>query len=379
MKQLLYAAGALALGALSVVGCTHKAEDSPKPMLHAMYAVESEWTSPDDVVVPELDAFDFVYLMAAPDWSPEDFDTTQEAIIDRFVDGHTYAHPEGIRALIDGVHSQGGKILCSFPGVTFDQVVADTARTDKFAAMMAAFINKYDYDGAEVDWEKTVTEETHLDFMRRIRRELDRTADGKRRYWLTSALNSAHSYTPEMAAELSDVLDWVNIMFYDMGGGIWETVPTHNSPLDKIDSVYRRNWAAFEPTKLHIGLPNYGFYYKGISPGMVVDEGKTLRDYGRYCHATELPELIEKGWAEVWDEQASCPYYVSPDGNEFMTLESPRSLDEKYRWVADNGFGGIFWWEYSCDWIKPDVPGERGRHLLTDHITAKIKGSATAD
>lgn len=362
----------LACGVLMSFAASASEVESFHP-LHCIYAVEGEWQSADDVVVPELDAFDFVYVMAGPKWAAEDFGMSQQEINAKYVDGHTYAHPDGMKALIDGVHSQGGKILCSFPGTEFIDVAPDAERADKFANMMVAFINKYGYDGIEVDWEHTVTEELHLDFMKRIRRELNAAAQGERRYWLTSALNSCRNYTPEVARELSDCLDWVNIMYYDMGGGIWGKVPTHNSPLDFIKEIYESVWTVFEPSKLHIGLPNYGFYYKGIKPGERVAEGKNLSDYGRYCNYTELPALLDKGWKEVWDPKAQCPYYVSPDGNEFMTLESPQSLDAKYEWIKENNLGGIFWWEYSCDWVKPADNEERGQHLLTDHITAKIK------
>ena len=350
------------------------AQSSEKsPLIHAIYSLEREWPAPEAVAAPELDAFDFVYIMAAPKWTASDFDLSQEEINEKYVNGHEYRHPEGMKAFIDAVHGQGGKILCSFPGTEFIEIAPDSARADKFAVMMAEFAAKYGYDGIEVDWEHTVTEELHLDFMKRIRRELSRKAGDDGRDWLTTALHSYRQYTPEMAAELSACVDWINIMFYDMGGGIWGTVPTHNSPLDAMDRDYRKYWPMFDPAKLHIGMPNYGFYYRGIRPGEKAEEGKTLRDYGRYCDYTELAPLMQSGWTEVWDEQAQCPYYFSADGTEFMTLESPRSLDAKLKWVEDNGFGGIFWWEYSCDWIKPAVSGTRGQHLLVDHVTSKIK------
>lgn len=377
MKTNIFALAGLALAAMLPLTTACKPKPAPEAeassaLIHAIYAVENEWQSPDDVAVPELDAFDFVYVMAAPDWQIEDFDMTKDEVIAKYVTNHQYKHPEGIKALIDGVHSQGGRILCSFPGTAFNHIAENPDRADKFAAMMAAFISKYGYDGVEVDWEHTLTEESHIDFMKRIRRELS-AIEKDNHYWLTTALNSNHHYTPETAGELSSNVDWINVMYYDMGGGIWEEVPTHNAPLNAMDSVHRANWSLFAPEKIHIGIPNYGFYYKGIKPGEKVAEGKTLKDYGRYCNATELPALLAQGWTEKWDDTAKCPYYISPDSSEFMTLESPRSLDEKLEWIKENKFGGIFWWEYSCDWEKPAKTGERGKHLLTDHITAQIR------
>lgn len=339
--------------------------------IHAIYSLEREWKSPADVCRAELAPFDFIYIMAGPDWKPEQMELPLQDVIKINVTDHQYEYADGMKALIDSVHANGSKILCSFPGPGFLPVATDPAKMEKFAQMAAAFIKKYDFDGIEVDWEHDVREDLHLGLMQQLRQALNTLETPDRKYYLTTALNDYPTYTPELAAELSQAVDWVNIMFYDMGGGIWGKVPTHNSPLDRMDASFAKNWWMFSPEKLHVGMPNYGFYYRNIKPGETVAEGKNLKDYGRYCMGTELPALLEAGWTEVWDDQAQCPYYFSPDGTEFMTLESPRSLTAKYNWTRDKGFGGIFWWEFNCDRVANPDPTHR--HLLTDTVIELIK------
>lgn len=342
-------------------------------LVNAIYSVGARLDSEDDIVREELASFDFIYMVAPPQWKAEDFDLTQQEINRKYVENHAYPDPGFFREYIGTVHETGGKVLCSFPGSEFIDIAASEERSVKFAEMMAAFVEKYDYDGIELDWEHTVTEELHLSFMQKIRKALDNLGQGKRHYLLTTALHHYRNYTALQAEQLCACADWINIMFYDMGGGIWGKVATHNAPLDVMAATVPRDWKYFPPEKLHIGLANYGFYYKGILPGEPVPQGKTLGDYGRYCNYTELPSLLANGWVEVWDDTAKCSYFFSPDRTEFMTLETRRSMDAKLEWIEKNGFGGVFWWEYSCDWIRPENPGEKGVHLITDYVTDKIK------
>lgn len=344
--------------------------------LHSTYLVASRLKSEDDIVKKELRNYDFIYLVAAPAWKAEDFDLGQEEIDRKYVREFSYKNEKLVSKFIRTVHGTGGKILCSFSGDAFADIASSPERSRKFAAMMAAFVHKYGYDGIELDWEHTVRADSHIGFMKEIRSALDSLGGGHRRYWLTTALHAympGGPYTKVQSEELCSSVDWINIMYYDLGGGLWEKSARHNAPLDMIQRNFENCWKFFPPEKVHIGLASYGFYYKGIKPEEKVPEGKRLRDYGRFCNYTELPPLLEKGWTEVWDDKARCPYYISPDGNEFMTLESPRSLDAKFEWIFEKGFGGVFWWEYTCDWIRPS--GKiRGVHLITDYVTGKITG-----
>lgn len=343
--------------------------------INATYSVSSWFKSQNEIVAEELKDFDFIYLSAAPKWEVADLDLPQSEINKKYVEQHTYPDPEFINKFVATVHETGGKVLCSFPGQEFIDIASSPERSKKFAQMMAQFVKKYNYDGIELDWEHTITEELHISFMQDIRKALTDLGNGKRQYWLTTALHHYRNYTPEQAKQLCDCADWINIMFYDMGGGIWGKTATHNTPLDQIKKSISTEWKHFPHEKLHIGLASYGFYYKGIKPGETIPEGKKLSDYGRYCNYTELPPLLADGWQEQWDDVAQCAYFVSPDRNEFMTLETKRSIDAKLDWIEESGFGGVFWWEYSCDWIRPQKSGERGTHLIIDHVTNRIKNN----
>lgn len=181
---------------------------------------------------------------------------------------------------------------------------------------MVAFIDKYDFDGIEVDWETAVTLPLHEVFVKDIREKLNVLESRKnRKMYLTTALHSWQRYSKELAEKVSRSLDWINIMTYDMGGGIWGNVPTHNTPLDRIITDLKA-WEMFDKSKLCIGLANYGFFYKGIKPGQKI-EGK-LDKYGRYIGYNEAMAVFSSDWKEVKDPQAKVSYLINEKQQEFV-------------------------------------------------------------
>ena len=350
---------------LLLSACGRPTAEPKAPLIHATYSVYSRLV-PEELCVEQLKNYQYYYFQAMPSWQPEEFDAPLEDILRDKVENHQYsgeAQPR-IDQYIGLIHEAGGKIYLSFSGTRYNQITDVPARRPKFAAYMANFARHHGFDGLELDWEHTVTKETHLALMRDIRAALDSLGalDG-RRYGLTTALNSEHNYSQEEADALSACCDWVNIMYYDMGGGWWGKCGTHNTPLPDIKANFEANWSRFAPEKIHIGLASYGYYYEGLAPGEVPPEGESLSDHAGDFFYPRLPELLKAGWTEEWDDEAQCPYYFAPDRSAFVSCDNARSIAAKMAWVEEMGFGGVFWWEYHCDYIASE-----GRHLLMDCI-----------
>ena len=70
------------------------------------------------------------------------------------------------------------KVLLSFAGEGFRERVEDPALRAKFVDFMVAFIDKYDFDGIEVDWETAVTLPLHEVFVKDESGKLE-MCDGK--------------------------------------------------------------------------------------------------------------------------------------------------------------------------------------------------------
>ena len=369
----------LSLALFMCVGCGNMTKSNvdysdDDVFVHATYTVAGRMKSLDYIRSQNYEEFQFTYFFASPPWCVEDFDMTQEQINSKYIYNWEYSDVEEymyVDGLIDNIHkNENHKILCSFQGEEFIEIATNKERREKFAQMMAQFVEKHNYDGIELDWEHTVQLPEHALFIKDIREALNGLNLDKKLY-VTTALHSFQKYTQEQADKLSLYIDWVNIMTYDMGGGTWGNIASHNTPLNAMKDILGC-WDVFSPKKLCIGLSSYGFYYKGIIPNEIISQGEKLEKYGRYSSYTELPALLEAGWIEQWDSLAEAPYYFSSDGTEFMTLDSPRSLEAKMEWVFEAGYKGVFWWEFHTDWILPTQADTRGQHLLMDGVTEII-------
>ncbi|MFI3286318.1 MAG: glycoside hydrolase family 18 protein, partial [Rikenellaceae bacterium] len=284
LRKMFFAATAVL-----AIGCAEpqKNYSDPNEFIHGTYTVANRMKGHNYANAANYEEFQFVYFFAQPRWEVADFDMTQEQINAKYVDNWDYSMQQGcsyVNELITNIHTiPDAKILCSFQGREFSQIALDQARRQKFANMMAQFVVKHNYDGIELDWEHTITLDEHILFMTDIRAALNALGLDKPLY-LTTALHTTHIYTQEQADALSAQVDWINLMTYDIGGGNWGEVATHNTPLTTMRNTLR-DWEVFSPKKICIGLASYGFQYHGIMPGEQLPEGKLLNEYGRYCSA----------------------------------------------------------------------------------------------
>lgn len=354
------------------VSCGLYAQD----FIHATYLVGHSLNDINQVRQIDYRQFQYIYLMAAPEWNKVDFKASEEEIIRQLVTDHQYTKDKDIEViplLINEAHKNGTKVLLSFAGEGFMERVASTEQREKFINMMICFIDKYEYDGIEIDWESNLSLPLHADFLAGIRMQLDsleKKKDNGGHLYLTTALHSWQVYNRQLADRLSLTVDWINIMTYDMGGGIWGDTATHNTPLNQMEKELK-NWEVFDRNQLCIGLANYGFIYKNVIPGKKV-EGK-LDKYGSYFSYNNLLPLLQKGWTEEYDNKAKTSYYYSPDSSEFITMENPETILTKIQWATKEKYKGVFWWEFSYDMFYPQDGNNMIRHHLIDVVSKYLK------
>lgn len=342
---------------------------------HSTYMIQRDLKDAETVERIDYELFDYIYLMAAPAWSKADFTKGREAVLRELVTDFRYPSDGGrelVPYMIDRAHRAGTRVLLSFAGEGFLPKVSDEAQRGVFVGMMTAFVQKYGFDGIEVDWESEFDMKLHAQFLAEIRHALDRLERTVgRRMFLSTALHSWRVYTQELADKLSAAVDWINIMTYDMGGGIWGKIPSHNTPMDGIRRDLAR-WNVFAKDKLCIGLANYGFIYENVLPGETAVEG--LKKQGRYISYNAALPLIEGGWTAEYDVDAQMNYYYNPERTGFITMDSQESLAVKVDWVRDEGFRGVFWWEYGYDLI-PTEGKAKFRHHLIDPVARTLSAS----
>ena len=261
--------------------------------IHAAYSVES-LLSEAELTNPGYDAFQFIYLMATPEWAGLDFDRPQDAV-DAYATQFDYLKQGGKMALapsmIEKAHAAGARILLCFGGQQeFLPLLENPDRIPRFVGYMVRLVEKNGYDGIDMDWEITLDKELHARMMALLRERFDELSERTGRYYyLTTALSIDHEYDRALADRLAGAVDWINIMSYDMCDGVWGSTPSHNTSMERMRSKLE-HWKVFDKRKLCLGLANYGFYYKGLKPGQKADG--PLRDYGSYITYKEfLPRL----------------------------------------------------------------------------------------
>lgn len=347
--------------------------------VHSTYIVGNRLASQKEVDESNYGKFSFMYMNAPPAWAVADFDRDETWIMNKYIKNFSYPAGTSGESLVPKVitkaHTMGTKVLISLPGAeNIYQIANNASRRSKFAKMMAQFVKKFDYDGIEVDWEgDQVTVNLHTTLMTAIRSELNLVEKKMgRALYLTTALAEWRGYNRDQAIALSKQVDWINIMTYDMGGGVWGSTPDHNTPLNVMKSRMESNFQHFAPSKICIGLANYGYFYRDLKPGVNVGRDVVVaqsRDFGY----TSVPGWIAEGWTEQWDATAQAPYYFSPDGTDFFTIDNLRSLDLKIEWIVQKKFLGEFWWVFNCDYFPPKAGEKYGTNYMIDHVEKRYK------
>lgn len=290
------------------------------------------------------------------------------------------------RDLTSRAHASGVKVLISLGGMDsgeyFGDLMRNPAAADRFIADVAQMVKDYDYDGVDIDWEfpKDMEDRRNLTIMAwRFRKALDERKPGT---LVTSAVPGIDWFGRWFdAEELFPLLDFINVMTYDMHGS-WSNHAGFNSiikpnPADKecpnncIEGHmdYWANRRKCPRNKLVVGIPLYG---RGFAVQKWHDPtDKNLKPAHPYVPFKDIARLQKEGWMRVWDADAGAPYLKKEGVRELICYDDEETAAQKGRWAAENGFAGIFFWEISQDFIG-------GEHRLVRaadeafHIKKKI-------
>ncbi len=272
--------------------------------------------------------------------------------------------------------------LISVGGWTDSARFSDVALTEesrqKFAQSAVAFALRYGFDGVDIDWEyptgggdpsnveRAEDKDNFVLLLQALRQALDaQGSNDGRHYLLTIALGAGEdAYKPLDWARIVPLLDWINVMTYDMSGA-WSTVTGLNAPLydsqfnppEGISSDRAVRGVLAEgvpPDKLVLGVPFYGRGWTGVAaqnnglyqPYTSVPEG--TQGGGGYDYYDLAANYIGK-FERFWNEAAQVPWLYDAATETMISYDDPESLAKKAEYVRANGLGGIMFWEISQD------------------------------
>ncbi|SMD16387.1 glycoside hydrolase family 18 protein [Kibdelosporangium aridum] len=185
----------------------------------------------------------------------------------------------------------------------------------------------------------------------------------------TGRLQTDGPYDPALSFELGElakVMDFINVMTYDMGTG-FSAVSTFNAPMKEVadDPLGQpmRRWnnvtAAIEyykrhgvpGTKMVLGVPFYGRGFivnePGTQNGLYQSYGSAFWPGGWGTIKQDL--LPDQAWTQFWHPVAQAPWLYNAAERKFLSYENPRSIGIKAQFAKKAGLIGTFMWELSDD------------------------------
>ncbi|HEX6361378.1 MAG TPA: glycoside hydrolase family 18 protein [Albitalea sp.] len=302
------------------------------------------------------------------------------------LDGHGPVPFAGLRALKK--RHPHLRTLISVGGWAGSAHFSDLALTPqsraRFAESGVAFLRRHGFDGIDIDWEFPVAGgmpsnahrlEDKRNFtllLAALRERLDAAGrEDRRRYLLTAVVGHTEAYlvNTEIVA-VARLVDWLNVMAYDMNG-TWAKVAAHLAPLrsdpamqvpgtsprNNVADLVERYLAAGVPArKLTLGVPFYGYSWKGCPPARhgeyqtCAGPGRGTWEDGALDYTDIAGELVNRnGFRRHWNAAAQAAFLHNPATREFISYEDPQSLRAKLRLVKARRLGGVMIWELGGD------------------------------
>ncbi len=161
-------------------------------------------------------------------------------------------------------------------------------------------------------------------------------------------------------------LNWYNLMTYDYAGE-WDSMTDHHTNLLASPSDPSKTPQSFdtsvrffidsldvESAKIVPGAAFYGHAWKNVdstNDGLYQHgQGIGLSDAEGYLQQYQyLSTLASKGFSFHWDTLAMAPFFYNMKEAIFETLEDPKSVALKSRYVESFHLGGLMCWEISGD------------------------------
>jgi len=288
------------------------------------------------------------------------------------------------------------RTLISIGGYTWSGRFSDVATTAEarqhFAESCVQFMLDHGFDGLDLDWEFPVgggaagnserpeDGDNFILLLQALRDQLStlRNAKGEP-YLLTIAAGNDSAQLALDWSRIHPLLDWINVMTYDMHGMQDGTTglnaPLYDDPnypnkpsIDRtITSLLALN---IPPDKLVLGVPFYGVGWSGVestNAGLYqsfarLADGSLGLGYFDYDGVSSLPT----GYLTYWNDAAQAPWLYDAATGTFISFENDASLKAKVAYTHEHHLGGVMIWDMSMDDDK---------HNLMNAITAVIHGS----
>jgi chitinase len=289
----------------------------------------------------------------------------------------------------------------------FSEMARTPENRKQFVASTVKFIKEYKLDGLDIDWEYPgmtgignpyipEDKENFTALMCELREGLNEISEHQ---VLTFAAAGWEEFFNHIELDkVMQCLNYINVMSYDLAGGS-DPFTSHHTNLGWIRMENIEGTPAAlkmieegDSTKPFSTEKIVSFLIdKGVNPGQIVigsnfsgrawqgvpPENNGLyqlnrgRWRGRAGYARIREEMEDKnGFIRYWDSIAKAPYLYSAKDSVFITYDDTMSVRLKTKYAAENGLGGIMFWQLGADapvdGLVDAIHAEKVRHNKTE-------------
>lgn len=195
-----------------------------------------------------------------------------------------------LKLIAENAHKQDVKVLISVGGWGWDQqfetVAADPSLRSAFVQNLKAFVDEYQLDGADIDWEYPDAGQSAQNFLA-LMQELRAAMPDK---LFTTAVVSHGENGMGILPETFELFDFVNVMTYDG--------PDHGTMEQFERGLAFWSERGLPPEKIVMGLPFYGdpdlAYYKIVAEDPAAAQSDTFEYFGTTYHYNGIPTVKAK-------------------------------------------------------------------------------------
>lgn len=229
----------------------------------------------------------------------------------------------------------------SYDYKTMDTILQSDIYIQKHIEEIIKDIQKYNYDGIDIDYEKirTSNKDGYLLFLTKLKSQLDEI---DKTLSVTVFAKTRDSNTDTLYAqdwvEIGKIADIVKIMAYDYTLQT-STIPGPIGPTDWIKEVLEYSKGKIEPEKISLGIHLYGYLWKGekasaltySSVSSILSNTKIQKEY---------KEDIHEGYAQ----------YTCSDGTKcILFYQTPEGIQERVKLAKENNLAGVTYWRLGND------------------------------
>ena len=259
----------------------------------------------------------------------------------------------------------------------FSDISLTAASRTVFIQSVMEFLEKYNLDGLDIDWEypgmpgaghpfRPEDKQNFTLLLKELRtRFTAETAKTHKRLYLTFAAGASGDFLEHTEmAKAQQYVDTVNLMSYDYYEASSDPISGNHAPLftdpadpkkvSAAESVAAFEKAGVPAAKIVLGMPFYGRAWSQVADvnhGLFQPGKPAANINARYSALAQsmLDASQNSGYVRYWDEKSSVPYLYNAQQQIFITYEDPQSIAAKCQFVLSHKLGGVMFWEYSND------------------------------